>query len=207
MDHHDLKNMRTMDDRGCVQTHDVVVDVGACNGTYTEYFSKKLIGTGTIYCVELSPHNFERLTHRFGGQGNIIGVNAAVSDVNDKLEFYKGDSPEQFNIVGHDTSYKSQETCGSISCVTLDTLLRGEEKIKVIKIDVEGAELKVLRGMKETASKTDFVLLENHFDEDWPEIREILIEDYGFSCYDIEREEEVTIDSPRPYQCLCKRKI
>ena len=29
MDHHDLKNMRTLDRLNCVQPHDVVVDVGA----------------------------------------------------------------------------------------------------------------------------------------------------------------------------------
>ena len=46
MDHHDLKNMRTLDRLNCVQPHDVVVDVGACDGTYIRYFGKKLLGTG-----------------------------------------------------------------------------------------------------------------------------------------------------------------
>ena len=42
-----------------------------------------------------------------------------------------------------------------------------EEDIKMIKIDVEGAEGRVLKGMKEVAKRTEYLLLENHFDEDF----------------------------------------
>ena len=59
--------------------------------------------------------------------------------------------------------------------------------------------------MKNVAQRTRTVLIENHLDEDWSEIRTILIEDFGFSCYDVGKEEAVNINSPRPYQCLCQR--
>tara|TARA_B100002019_G_scaffold27567_1_gene21458 strand:- start:9714 stop:10337 length:624 start_codon:yes stop_codon:yes gene_type:complete len=207
MDHHDLKNMRTLDRLNCVQPHDVVVDVGACDGTYIRYFGKKLLGTGKIYCVELSKSNYSHLVRTFFGQPNILGVNAAISDENGTLQFYKGDTPEQFNIVGHDTSHNKQEVAGVVPCVRLDTLLADEPKIKIVKIDVEGAEAKVLKGMKGIVSNVECILLENHFDEDWPEIRKILIEDYGFTCYNMETDEKLDMESPRPYQCLCQRKI
>ena len=76
----------------------------------------------------------------------------------------------------------------------------------MIKIDVEGAEGRVLKGMKEVAKRTEYLLLENHFDEDWEEIREILIEEYDFTCYNIETDTLINMTSKRPYQCLCMRK-
>jgi len=204
MDHHDITNMRTLDMLKCVGVNDVVVDVGACDGTYTNYFKNKLLGTGKIYCLEMSPTNFEVLNQRFA-QDNISIINVAVSDHEGDVTFYNGATKEEFNLVGHNTSFKKMEEAGTIACSTLDKILEKEDRIKIIKIDVEGAELQVLRGMKRIAEKTECILLENHFDEDWPEIRKILIEDYGFTCYNIEKQEGVTMESPRPYQCLCQR--
>ena len=80
-----------------------------------------------------------------------------------------------------------------------------EAEIGLIKIDVEGAELKVLKGMTDVMKRTKAILIENHLDDIWPETRKILIDDNGFSCYNIEKDENVTINSERPYQCLCRR--
>ena len=49
--------------------------------------------------------------------------------------------------------------------------------------------------MKGIVSNVECILLENHFDEDWPEIRKILIEDYGFTCYNMETDEKLDMES------------
>ena len=207
MDHHDLKNMRYLDSISCLSTGDVVVDVGACDGTYTNYFFHKVKDTGKIYAFELNHMNCYHLQKTFRGANNVEIIYSAISDECGELPFYAGSSKEEWNIVGHNTSFETQDMIGKIKSTTLNEELKDEPKIKLVKIDVEGAELKVLKGMSEVVGRVDYILLENHFDEDWPEIRKIILEDYGFSCYNIETESEVTIDSPRPYQCLCKRKI
>ena len=102
-------------------------------------------------------------------------------------------------------SHEPVAKVGEINSITLDELLKDEKEISLIKIDVEGAELKVLHGMKEVIKRTKSILIENHLDEIWPEIRKILIEDNGFKCYNIETEESVDMNSKRPYQCLCRR--
>jgi len=202
MDNHDLRNMYTLDGIACIYPGDVLVDVGACRGIYTDFFAKRLMGTGKIYCIELNPENFENLNSLVSDHPNIECINAAISDVDGFVDYYGGQT-ETFNILGHNTSFEELEKEGSIQSITLDTLLKDDDKIKVIKIDVEGAELQVLRGMKDAVKRTEVILLENHFDEDWEEIREILLEEYGFTCYNIEIGTKLEMSSPRPYQCLC----
>ena len=206
MDHHDFQNMRFLDNFQCIKTGDVVVDVGACYGTYTKYFVNKLLGTGKIYSVELSPSNCGYLNRDFGGLSNVEIINSAVSDNFNEVSYFQGPTPETFNIIGHDTSFQQQDIAGKVQSTTLNELLKDEPKVKLVKIDVEGSELNVLRGMSEVYDKIEYILLENHFDEDWPEIRKIILQDYGFECYNIERQTEVTHESPRPYQCLCQKK-
>jgi hypothetical protein len=138
---------------------------------------------------------------RFGHHQNIEFVNAAVSDNVGMEDLFISGASEMNNITG-----AVGQKAGEIRSITLDYLLEQHEEISLIKIDVEGAEEKVLNGMTETMKKTKSLLIEVHFDEDWPEIRKILIEDNGFECYNIEKDEVVTINSPRPYQLLCRRK-
>lgn len=206
MDNHDHKNISLLNSVKCIDVGDVVVDVGACVGTYTKYFSDKLLNTGRLYCIELSPVNFERLQVDFSSYKNIELVNAAISDSDGYLNYYKGKTSETYNIIGHDTSFAPSEDSGKIQSIKLDTLLKDEERIKLIKIDVEGAEYKVLKGMKEVANRTEYILLENHFDKDWAGIRRLLLDEYGFDLYNIETDEGINMGSKRPYQCLCVRK-
>ena len=202
---HDLKNFNLIRQESLIELGDVVVDVGACHGAYTSFFSSLLGNTGKIYCLELFPPTFQMLEMRFGHSKNIEFVNAAVSDAVGKEDMYAGDTNEEHNIVGHNMSHEPVAKVGEINSITLDELLKDEKEISLIKIDVEGAELKVLHGMKEVIKRTKSILIENHLDEIWPEIRKILIEDNGFKCYNIETEETVDMNSKRPYQCLCRR--
>jgi len=83
--------------------------------------------------------------------------------------------------------------------------LKDEELINLIKIDVEGAELLVLKGMYKTIDKVEFLLVECHLDEDWDTIRNILLNDFKLSCENYLENTEITMDSKRPYQCFCKK--
>lgn len=206
MDHHDLKNREIIKQNGYIKLGDVVVDVGANVGTYVGFFLENLGVTGKIYAIELVAKTMQTLQTRFSNFSNVALICGAASDHNGFEKMYLGGSHEQHNIVGYTPDGKESSQLGEIGCFTLDKLLEQEKEISFIKIDVEGSELKVLRGMTDTVKKTKTILLENHYDEDWPEIRKILLEDYGLEGYNIETGEPITPESPRPYQCLLRKK-
>ena len=102
--------------------------------------------------------------------------------------------------------FTKNESLGKIQGITLDSLLKNENKIKLIKIDVEGAEKLVLNGMKKIINNVENILIECHLDEDWDEIKNILIGELNLSCINIKDNIEVNNNSNRVYQCLCKKK-
>jgi FkbM family methyltransferase len=187
-----------------IQKNDIVVDVGANIGDYTDFFISKLENTGKIYTIELHPTTSQNLNEKYFNMDNVIVINKAVSNVDGVINYYHGNSSETHNIIGHDVSFNKCEILGEIESIRLDTLLINEEVINIIKIDVEGAELQVLEGLKNIINKVNYILLECHLDEDWDNIKNILF-DYKLKCTNTFNNEEITELSNRPYQCFCKK--
>jgi FkbM family methyltransferase len=205
MDHNDKHNFDYLSNY--IKDGDVLVDIGANAGIYTDYFNKATNGLSKIYCVELHPTTYDTLTKRFSENQNILVKNNAICDKNEEIEFFLGKDSYTNNIIGHDMNFKPNPTGGKIQGITVDELLKDEKHIKLIKIDVEGAENLVLRGMKETIKKVDYIFLECHLNEDWEEIRNLLLNEYKLTCSDITERELINQDSQRMYQCLCKTNI
>ena len=200
----DIKNFEILSE--IIEESDVLVDVGSNYGDYTEFFKTKLGGTGHIYSIELHPETYQHIESKFKNDQNIKTFNYAICDVDGEVEYFKGKDAWTNNIIGHDMSFTKNQSLGKIQGITLDTLLKDEKKIKLIKIDVEGAEKLVLKGMKTIINNVDNILIECHLDEDWGEIKEYLIGDLNLRCTNINSGEEVTNNSNRVYQCLCKKK-
>ena len=201
VDPHDQRNWSLLLNNNVISLGDTVVDVGGHHGVYTHMFSSLLGATGKVHVFEIFPPSFRYLEMRFGHCPNVFFHNVAVSDRDGSESIHVAENNETCGILE-----KNGQKIGQIQSVTLDTFLADEDRVSLIKIDVEGAELNVLRGAKETLKKTDSLLLECHFDEDWPEIRNILLEENQFECYNVDRREVVDATSPRPYQCFCRRK-
>ena len=204
MDDNDIKNFEILSE--IIEESDVLVDVGSNYGDYTEFFKTKLGGTGYIYSIELHPETYQHIESKFKNDQNIKTFNYAICDVDGEVEYFKGKDVWTNNIIGHDMSFTKNQSLGKIQGITLDTLLKDEKKIKLIKIDVEGAEKLVLKGMKTIINNVDNILIECHLDEDWVEIKGYLIVDLNLRCTNINSGEEVTNNSNRAYQCLCKKK-
>ena len=160
----------------------------------------------TIYSIELHPETYNQLKSKFENDQNIKTFNYAVCDIDSEIEYFKGKDAWTNNIIGHDMSFTKNESLGKIQGITLDSLLKNENKIKLIKIDVEGAEKLVLNGMKKIINNVENILIECHLDEDWDEIKNILIGELNLSCINIKDNIEVNNNSNRVYQCLCKKK-
>ncbi|MCQ8833040.1 FkbM family methyltransferase [Streptomyces malaysiensis] len=129
---------------------DVFVDVGANIGYYSVLASRLVGGSGKVVAVEASP-TFLRLLQRHArrnGCANIRTVNAAVSDREKLLTFILASSRNMGanSVVPYDGP---AESTFEIAARPLPDLLAEDEitRARVIKVDVEGAEGGVVRGL------------------------------------------------------------
>ncbi|MGA4840550.1 FkbM family methyltransferase [Streptomyces sp. G45] len=136
--------------RGRLLPGDVFVDVGANIG-YLSVLASRLVGpSGRVVAVEASPA-FHRhvLRHReLNGCANLRAVNAAVSDRRRTLTFVLASTHNMGanSVVPWDGPVASRfET----EALPLPDLLEPDEltRARVIKVDVEGAEGGVIRGL------------------------------------------------------------
>ena len=134
--------------RSRVKAGMVVVDIGASVGIYT-LIAASLVGeSGKVYSFEPTPRTFDLLTKNIEMNGFSKIVDAkriAVTDRNGKgtLSIYK-------DCLGHNTLFQNpgDQDLLEVETTCLDTALGAERKIDIVKIDAEGAEPYILRGMK-----------------------------------------------------------
>lgn len=124
---------------------DWVVDVGANVGHYTAKLSKLIGPTGRVIAFEPVPRTFELLAAnaRQFPHTNVTLMNVALSE-SPQLASMDVPAVEGGAYLAHLTT---QDTGLSILCLPLDALPL-PHAIKLVKIDAEGHELSVLRGMK-----------------------------------------------------------
>ncbi|MEW1793473.1 FkbM family methyltransferase [Streptomyces niveus] len=129
---------------------DTFIDVGANIGYYTVLASGLVGGAGRVAAVEASPDFHQLLLKqvRLNRRDNVRAVNAAVSDERKKLTFVLASSANMGanSVVPYDGP---AESSFEVEAFPLGELLAPEEisTARVIKIDVEGAEGSVVRGM------------------------------------------------------------
>jgi len=125
---------------------DVVVDVGAHVGKYA-LVAAKCVGTaGKVVAIEAHPDNFRALASntRFNGFHNVFSSNvAAFSEDSKRLRLF-GQWDAAYTLKAW------HPHCISIDTRTTDSILSqyGIDSVDWVKIDVEGAEVDVLAGMK-----------------------------------------------------------
>lgn len=130
-----------------------IFDVGANVGSYSEQ-ALKLFPNATIYAFEPSKIAFEALAQRFKDNEQVVTLNFALSDSIGVANLYS-DNPgsglgslTKRNLKHHKIDFEQVE---EIQTTTLDAVsLQFRVTPNLIKIDVEGNELKVLSGAKNT---------------------------------------------------------
>jgi FkbM family methyltransferase len=124
----------------------IFADIGANVGLHTLEAARAVGPTGKVYSFEPTPRTLAALRQNLE-LNEITGVEvfpAAVLDKGGEAALYLNESLSAWNTV-----FPDNETTESVRvpAVTLDEALRGRERVDVVKIDVEGAEPLVLRGM------------------------------------------------------------
>lgn len=125
-----------------------VLDIGAHVGAYTILAASQVGRKGKVIAVEPHPENYRILLKNLmlNGLKNGFPVNVALLDRSGYVKLYLGKTTCRHSILRSESTY---EKCLNVPCITADELLAklGIGKVDWIKIDVEGAELKVLNGM------------------------------------------------------------
>jgi len=124
----------------------VAVDVGANIGYFTCLAARAVGPRGVVHAIEPAPENVEALKRnvRLNGFRNVVIHAAAAADVADVRTLRLTTEVTHHGLYDHPDS----RTVGEVRVPTapLDALV--EVPAKLIKVDVEGAEVEVLRGMK-----------------------------------------------------------
>ena len=127
---------------------DVFVDVGANIG-YFSLLASRLVGPdGAVIAIEASPRTFELLADNVtrNSARNVRLVNLAASDVRGVAPLYEGPASNRGRTT---TQQVGGPPTATVPSAPLEEILTAAELhgARVIKIDVEGGEIPVLRGL------------------------------------------------------------
>lgn len=147
----------------------VFFDVGANIGLFSLHASKRIGTEGRVCSFEPSPETYKRLKKNFevNDINNAVAENVGLSEKKDILKFNVSNS-------GYDAwnSFANLSDVGEFNCIdvpviSLDEYIIREKisKINLIKIDVEGWELFVLKGATNLLSSDDAPVLMIEFTE------------------------------------------
>ena len=162
----------------------ILFDIGAHHGETIKLFSKKF-EIEEIHCFEASPINFKILSmelKRINFKSKIylnnlgIGANNKNTFIN-QTEETSSSSINEFNRnskylkkklkILNIKNYENFYTKIPIKLIKLDDYIEQKkiEKIDILKIDTEGFELNVLKGLKLNCKKVKFIYFEHHYDD------------------------------------------
>lgn len=173
---------------------DIIIDCGAYIGLYSIISSKLCGNDGKIISIEPNPTVFDHLRRniQLNNIENVILFNIALADRKSEMEFFipKRSAAGSTFYQEHLSLQKVKEYNRIVvKAMTLDKLIKMEKSshINIVKIDVEGAELLVLRGGQNAlkSKKIDKLIVEIHKTINTPnKVMDFLVnEGYNINAY------------------------
>lgn len=150
-----------------VKRGDTFLDIGANIG-YFSLLARTLIGpTGKIYSFEPEPKNYDYLLKNIKvNKWDFEAMNVAVGDMNGDIDLFKCPYDSGHHTIQQDkgiTEYRKRSWLRFFTPHKIERLkvpiVRIDNRIimpvNVVKIDVEGSELEVLKGMKNLLARNE----------------------------------------------------
>lgn len=129
----------------------VAIDVGAHVGVFTLKASEEVGEKGLVISFEPNPYTFNLLERnlKMNQVTNVIPYRIALSNSSGKSKLYQSPHPREDSLVKVRSKYVL------VNLDILDKVISklNLERIDFVKIDVEGAELRVLEGAQKTLAK------------------------------------------------------
>lgn len=133
----------------------VVLDVGAHLGYYSRLFSKWVGPTGRVFAFEPCSENFDVLMHNLSSRRyrNVTLLRQAVGASVGQGILHLSPGHSNHSLYAGFTQETGQEL---VELVSLDAFMEKYQlpAVDFIKIDVEGAEIEVLQGMRNLVSRS-----------------------------------------------------
>jgi FkbM family methyltransferase len=185
------------------------IDVGAHSGYFTLCLSAAVGHSGKVLAFEASPVIFKELLENIdlNRLANVEPRDNAVSDRTESIDFYL--APTWKSEISSMRSGEGAKT--AIDAVALDAFLPQTSRVSFVKIDVEGAEMKVLEGMRGLIERDKPVMVIEISD---PWLKELgsssaavfdFLHERGYRVFDIAAEngEEVVVPPAKQIDALC----
>ncbi len=168
----------------------VVYDVGAHIGFFSLLFSKYCSAKGRVFSFEPDGDIFLRLTQniRLNNAENITAVNVAIADKNGVAFFDKSDIDSMGKLIPKEETGSKKVI--EVATQTLDSFVYAEKHPlpSLVKIDVEGAEGKVLAGAERILKEArPLVFCEVHNYQVAQEVSRILARN-NYALFNIDRD-------------------
>ena len=130
-----------------------VVDIGGNLGYYALLEAQMVGDAGRVIAIEPVASNFAQLSSNVAANGyrNVILENVAIGTINGSAPIYLSKKSNWHSL--HPVPWATREV--SVRVSTLDSLLARHElpSLDLVRMDLEGYEIKVIRGMKSTIKK------------------------------------------------------
>jgi FkbM family methyltransferase len=127
--------------QGCV-----AVDAGANIGIYSKFLSRCVGPRGIVHSFEPSPDNFSRLRGALAHFPNVRVNQLGLGDTTEESLLHISDDLNVDHRT-YPTGEKLRRTV-SIQSIALDDYFKPNERVDLIKMDIQGYELHALRGAK-----------------------------------------------------------
>jgi len=161
-----MEDQRRLIRRAGLKTPPVIFDIGANIGQRAKQY-RSTFPSALIHCFEPTPETFEELEKRTKNDSNLVchseflssGAGAEYLHINT----YSGTNSKYPRAQGR-RYFPSRSTVVNkikVNAVSLDSIVCTEklQSPNIIKIDVQGAELDVLRGSVEVLSRGGYLLI------------------------------------------------
>jgi FkbM family methyltransferase len=127
---------------------ETIFDVGANVGDWS-LLAHRLFPSARIFAFELSPPTFEHLRQNIRADSSMATFNFGLSDHEGKTVFYHyPEKPGETSVISHSFQSGGLQLEGRLRTGDAFCAEQGIQKIDLLKIDVEGAESSVLRGLE-----------------------------------------------------------
>lgn len=137
----------------------IFIDIGAHVGKYTIMIGRKVGKKGMVIAIEPETYNFIGLLEniKLNKLTNVIPIKLALSNKSGNAKLFVTD---EYGGGGHSIiEHNKKSTFRWVASQTLDNLLKKikikPKHVKLVKIDVEGAEYLVLKGAKNFLKETN----------------------------------------------------
>lgn len=186
----------------------ICADVGANIGLIAVEMAHATGRSGKVVAFEPLDENIQVLTERIKYLSLakvVVAENLAISDGGSRriwLHSGRGNSPAEWNIVGHDVNGVPTPAVKEVDAVSLDQYFEPGERLDFVKIDIEGAAGYALKGMHRLIrEQKPAFLIEFHDEEEWAS--RVLLINEGYELFELDGTPIGSgLDVQRRYHCL-----